>query len=215
LLLEIYYCANPCLLSLPLIAFVFCYYLIASRKLTELLLAYIFLLIFTGELVQILGVADTTDGVTVLKFFYYIDIDGTVSYCLGYLYFIFVVIFLHQEVIRYRGNKFRECEEVENLEKAFLRVLVNEEERSKLYLWKYSQVEHELLENINPFNIAAYEIENNLERLFASDASFFAVFSDRKIGVDFYPPIAAVQIFITIYLIFFYPLMTDVKGFTL
>lgn len=48
LLIEIYYCINPCLFSLPLIAFAFTYYLIASRKFTFLLLVYVFLLIFTA-----------------------------------------------------------------------------------------------------------------------------------------------------------------------
>jgi hypothetical protein len=109
-LVEIYYCINPCLLSLPLIAYAFCYYIIASRKLTFLLLIYIFLLIFFGELTQILNVANTPDGLASLKFFFYVDLDGNVSYCLGYLYFLFVVVFVNQEVIRYRGNKFRDCE---------------------------------------------------------------------------------------------------------
>lgn len=63
------------------------------------------------------------------------------------------------------------------MEKAFLRVLINEGDNSKLHLWKYSEVEHEFLENINPFNIAAYEIENNLEHLFSNDTSFLAIFS--------------------------------------
>jgi hypothetical protein len=48
LLIEIYYIVNPCILSLPLIAFVFCYYLIANKKMSYLLLIYIFLLIFAG-----------------------------------------------------------------------------------------------------------------------------------------------------------------------
>ena len=47
-----------------------------------------------------------------------------------------------------------------------------------------------------------------------NDSFFDDVFSDRKIGVDLYPPIAAVQIFLTIYLIFLYSYMTDVGGFS-
>lgn len=141
LLIEIYYCVNPCLLSLPLLAFAFCYYIIASRKLTFLLLAYIFLLIFAGEILQVLDLPSDPHSMAVIKYFFFVDVnDGSVRYALRYLYFLFVVIFLQQEVIRYRGNKFRDCEEVENLEKAFLRVLINEDERSKLYLWKYSDV---------------------------------------------------------------------------
>lgn len=48
-----------------------------------------------------------------------------------------------------------------------------------------------------------------------SRSSFSDIFSNRKIGVDLYPIIASIQIFITIFLIFFYPLMTDIKGFNL
>lgn len=109
-LIEIYYCVNPCLLSLPLLAFAFCYYIIASRKYTFLLLAYIFLLIFAGELVQILDIPSDPNAMGVLKFFFFVNVnDGSVEYALGYLYFLFVVIFLQQEVIRYRGNKFKDC----------------------------------------------------------------------------------------------------------
>lgn len=110
LLIEIYYCVNPCLLSLPLIAFAFAYYIIASRKLIFLLLAYVFILIFAGEVVQILDLPSDPDYMAILKFFYFVNEDGSVEYALGYLYFIFVVIFLQQEVIRFRGNKFRDCE---------------------------------------------------------------------------------------------------------
>jgi hypothetical protein len=38
---------------------------------------------------------------------------------------------------------------------------------------------------------------------------FFESFNEGKTGIDLYPWIASVQIFITIYLIFFYPLMTQ------
>lgn len=41
------------------------------------------------------------------------------------------------------------------------------------------------------------------------------MFSDRKIGVDLYPAICAVQILLMIYMIFFYPLMTYVQGFSI
>lgn len=110
LLIEIYYCINPCLLSFPLLAFAFSYYIIASSKLTFLLLAYIFLLIFAGEIVQIMDLPADPNSMAVIKFFFFVDVNGSVQYALGYLYFLFVVIFLQQEVIRYRGNKFRDCE---------------------------------------------------------------------------------------------------------
>lgn len=79
LLIEIYYCINPCLLSLPLLAFSFCYYVIASRKFTFLLLAYIFLLIFAGELVQILDLPSDPKSMAVIKFLFFVDVnDGSV-----------------------------------------------------------------------------------------------------------------------------------------
>lgn len=48
-----------------------------------------------------------------------------------------------------------------------------------------------------------------------NESIFDDVFTNRKIGIDLYPPIAAVQILIMIYLIFLYPLMTDASGYSL
>ena len=45
---------------------------------------------------------------------------------------------------------------------------------------------------------------------------FFESFYENKVGIDLYPYIATIQIFITIYLIFFYPFMvqsTNSSGF--
>jgi len=39
---------NPCLLSLPLLAFAFCYYLLACRKHMYLVVLYIFFTIIIG-----------------------------------------------------------------------------------------------------------------------------------------------------------------------
>lgn len=39
--------------------------------------------------------------------------------------------------------------------------------------------------------------------------TFFESFREGKTGMDFYPLIATVQIFLTIYLIFFYPFMVE------
>ena len=106
-LLEIYYMTNPCLVSLPILAYTFCYFLIANRKLTQLLLVYIFLLILAGEIIQIQNFSSTPEGLAYIKFFFYVDSNtNEVTYALGYLYFIFVVIFLNQEVVRFKGNKF-------------------------------------------------------------------------------------------------------------
>lgn len=109
-LLEIYYMTNPCLLSLPILAYAFCYFLIANKKLTQLLLIYIFLLIIAGEIIQIQNFSTTAEGLAYIKFFFYVDPNtNEVTYALGYLYFIFVVIFFNQEVVRFNGNKFRDC----------------------------------------------------------------------------------------------------------
>ena len=40
-------------------------------------------------------------------------------------------------------------------------------------------------------------------------AGFFESFKENKVGIDLYPLIASVQIFITIYLIFFYTFMVQ------
>lgn len=39
--------------------------------------------------------------------------------------------------------------------------------------------------------------------------SFFESFNEGKTGIDLYPLIASIQIFLTIYLIFFYPFMVQ------
>ena len=92
---------------------------------------------------------------------------------------------------------------------------MNEHPKSKLNLWKYADEQQIASEKYNPFNIATQEIDGKLEKLIINESFFDDVFSDRKIGVDLYPPIAAVQIFLTLYLIFFYSYMTDVGGFSL
>ena len=144
LLIEIYYLLNPCLLSFPLIAFIFCYNIIATKKYTTLLIIYIFILILLAQLITYFDVTSTLEGRAVIKFLFYLDPDSTTSVNLelGYLYFLFVVVFINQEITKYRGNKFKDYPEVENVEQAFLRILMNESENSKLNLWKYSHVEH-------------------------------------------------------------------------
>ena len=47
------------------------------------------------------------------------------------------------------------------------------------------------------------------------DNGFFdGVFSDRKHGIDVYPPMAAIQILLMLYIIFLYPFMTDNSGYS-
>ena len=68
---------------------------------------------------------------------------------------------------------------------------------------------------MNPFNIATSRIENNLPELLASDWSFTHIFKGTKEGKDFYPALAPIQIFLTVYLLFFYTLITSIRGYNL
>ena len=87
---------------------------------------------------------------------------------------------------------------------------MNEPSKSKLNIWKYADEQQLAIEKYNPFKIATEEIDTRIEKLVINDSFFDDVFSDRKVGVDLYPAIAAVQIFLIIYLIFFYTYMTEV-----
>lgn len=112
LLTVIYYILNPCVLSLPLIAFVFLYYSIATRKDVHLMIIYIFLLILTTEIINLVSEDDsdaTFQGLTSsIRFFFDTDpTTGQVYYNQGYLYFFFVMVFLSQEVVKYKGNRYR------------------------------------------------------------------------------------------------------------
>ncbi len=49
----IYYTINPALLSFPLIAFVFVYYVIANKKYNNFIFVYIFIIIILAELFQL------------------------------------------------------------------------------------------------------------------------------------------------------------------
>ena len=149
LFIVIYYMINPCLLSLPLIVYTFCYYIIATRKYAYLIVIYIFLVIFASELLTLLlpdSSLITPANVQIVKFFFATNSDtGQVSFQLPYLYFLFVMLFLSQEVIRYKGNRYRSELEVQNLEQAFLRVLLNEPTASTLNMWKYSSLDRDVV----------------------------------------------------------------------
>lgn len=47
-MIFIYYTINPCLLSLPLVVYVFAYYIIADRKYNSLLIVYLGVVIVLG-----------------------------------------------------------------------------------------------------------------------------------------------------------------------
>lgn len=53
------------------------------------------------------------DSMALIKFFFYVDTDtNNIRFSLGYLYFLFVVIFLNQEITKYKGNGFKDTIEV-------------------------------------------------------------------------------------------------------
>jgi hypothetical protein len=75
----------------------------------HLMTIYIFLLILTTELMMLVQPDSTVLGQgNTVKFLFDTDPDtGEVYYNQGYLYFFFVMIFLSQEVVRYKGNRYR------------------------------------------------------------------------------------------------------------
>jgi len=97
LLVAIYYTLNPCLLSLPLVAFTFCYYSIATRKHIFLMVIYIFLLILATEFLQIYVKNYNYASDQAIKFLFATNSeDNLIYYNQPYLFFLFVVIFLSQ-----------------------------------------------------------------------------------------------------------------------
>jgi hypothetical protein len=98
-----YYMVNPCLLSLPFILYFFSYELISDHKLSSLMLIYIFSIIVLALVVQLDG-ALLSDWV---KYLFYQDDDGNYVYSIGYLLFLFILIFINEEIKKYQGNKFK------------------------------------------------------------------------------------------------------------
>lgn len=74
-LVQIYYVLNPCILSFPLIAFFFCYYLLANRKYMNIVVFYIFILILAGEILQMDSISTILKDLSVIKFFFYVNTD--------------------------------------------------------------------------------------------------------------------------------------------
>lgn len=118
----IYYMINPCLLSLPFIIYFFSYEIISSTKRTSLMLIYIFSIIILAMWVQIY---DVPQQYWVKYLFYQDPNSGYTAYALGYLFFIFILIFIGEEIKKYQGNKFRMYYEVENRIVGAFRILIN------------------------------------------------------------------------------------------
>lgn len=150
---------NPCLLSLPFIVYLFSYEIISDKKLTSIMLLYIFSIIILGLFVQIEEISSQT---WVRYFFYQPDPNAKhphYVFATGYLYFIFIMIFINEEIKKYQGNKFKFAAEAENRLQGALRVLVNVDSNSELNLWKMKVDEdYEEKEN-NPMNYFSEKIE--------------------------------------------------------
>lgn len=83
---------NPCLLSAPFIIYFFSYEIISDHKLTSLMLIYIFSIILLAVWVQVRGITHE-DWV---KYLFYTDDNGEYVFAIGYLFFIFILIFINE-----------------------------------------------------------------------------------------------------------------------
>lgn len=67
------------------------------------MLIYIFSIIILALVVQLDG-ALLSDWV---KYLFYRDDDGNYVYSIGYLLFLFILVFINEEIKKYQGNKFK------------------------------------------------------------------------------------------------------------
>ncbi len=67
------------------------------------MLIYIFSIIILALVVQLDG-ALLSDWV---KYLFYQDDDGNYVYSIGYLLFLFILVFINEEIKKYQGNKFK------------------------------------------------------------------------------------------------------------
>jgi hypothetical protein len=109
-MIFIYYTINPCLLSLPLVVYVFGYYIIADRKYNNLLIVYLGVVIVLGELFQ-LQFLDTSEWTA---FFFYLNEDGSYNFAIGFLFFLFVLVLIDEEIKKYQGLNRKTHLEAEN-----------------------------------------------------------------------------------------------------
>lgn len=91
LFIWIYYMINPCLLSMPFIIYIFSFQLISSRRLTSAVLLYIFFIIVFAQCVIL---SEATDQVWV-AYFFYSPTPGVYNFATGYLFFLFIMIFVN------------------------------------------------------------------------------------------------------------------------
>jgi hypothetical protein len=96
------------------------------------MLLYIFSIVVFSEVVQL----ESFYSSDWIKYFFYQTGTDSYNFVVGYLFFIFILIFVNEEINKYRGTKFRFHEEVESRAQGALRLLINEDPKSDLYLWK-------------------------------------------------------------------------------
>ena len=84
---------NPCLLSLPFIIYFFAFEIMSDNKLTSLMLIYIFSIIILGIWSQSQKMVSDYSW---QKYLFYQDSDGNYMYSIGYLFFIFILIFINE-----------------------------------------------------------------------------------------------------------------------
>ena len=99
----IYYLINPCLLSLPFIIYIFAYEIMSDRKFTSLMLLYIFSIIIIAEIVQLDGISNSSW----VKLLFLQTGTDSYNFVVGYLFFLFILVFLNEEINKYKGTKFR------------------------------------------------------------------------------------------------------------
>lgn len=89
-MISIYYTINPCLLSLPIVVYIFSYYVIAPKKYNNVLLMYLFVVIVVAELFQLKFLKTSTW----TKYFFYLPEGGSYNFSVGFLFFLFILIFI-------------------------------------------------------------------------------------------------------------------------
>ncbi len=97
----IYYTINPALLSFPLILYVFAYYVVADKKYNNLIIIYLAVIIVLAELFQLqfLATSEWTE------FFFYLPPEGSYNFAIGFLFFLFVLVLIDEEIKKYQGVK--------------------------------------------------------------------------------------------------------------
>lgn len=123
-IIMIYYTINPALLSFPLILYVFAYYVVADKKYNNLIIIYLAIIIILAELFQLQFLVSSQW----TEFFFYFPPGaevGAYNFAIGFLFFLFVLVLIDEEIKKYQGVKQIHQSQVESFETASIRILVN------------------------------------------------------------------------------------------